>query len=90
METIKPIEIPQSHIDFANEVAELAEKNGVESFVLEFDPTNTSNLIWDRRIKGCVKIHSSTTDGRGRPCKNLSVSFDAKVTHSIHRELNSY
>ncbi len=90
METIQPIKIPQSHIDFANDVAELADKNGMESFVLEFDPMNDTNFIWDRRTRGTVKMVFSTKDTRGRPSRNLSISFDAKITHTIHSEPNSH
>lgn len=90
MEEIEKTVIPQSHIDFANEVADLADKNGVEIFVLEYDPTNETNFNWKSRINGTVKVNFSSKDGRGRPSRNLSVVFEQKVVHSICNEPNSF
>jgi len=89
IETIKAIEIPQSHINFANSVAELAEKNGITEFVLEYEPHWQEGEQWDRRVRGKAKIHFRAKDGRGRPCRYLAVSLDAAITHEIEKNEES-
>lgn len=83
METIKPIEIPKSHSDFANSVAELAEKNGITEFIMEYKPHWSEGERWDNRVVGNAKIQYKAKDGRGRPCRYLAISFDASITHTI-------
>ena len=83
METIKSIEIPQSHVDFASSVAELAEKNGITEFTLEYKPHWSEGEPWDRRVRGQAKIHYKAKDGRGRPCRYLAVQFEAEIIHVI-------
>lgn len=83
METIKPLEIPASHIAFANEVAALAEKNGIKGFTMEYEPDWHGEGSWDRRVRGKAKINYSSADGRGRPCRNLNITFDALIVHEI-------
>ena len=85
MELIKPIEIPQSHIDFATAVADLAGKNGIAEFRMEYEPLrqHQKGEEWDRRVRGKARIHFRAKDGRGRPCRNLSIEFDATVNHAI-------
>lgn len=83
METVDPIVVPPSHIAFANEVASIAEKNGIKAFTLEYDPGWTGVGRWDNRVKGYAKVLFTSQDGRGRPCRNLSVQFDACIRHVI-------
>ena len=84
METVAPLEIPASHIAFAKAVADLADKNGIASFTLEYEPHwDHRGQRWDRRVRGSAKINYSANDERGRPCRNLSVTFDAVITHGI-------
>lgn len=86
METyFEPIKIPQSHIDFANEVALLADKYKISKFTLEYEPhwNNDGGDEWDRRIAGKAIIRYSDKDGRQRPCKNISISIDAQLAHII-------
>jgi len=85
MEKIESIEVPQTHIDFANEVASLAEKNGVSKFTLEYEPhwDRDGGEEWDRRVRGKAKVLYSDKDGRGRPCRNLRIMLDATLTHVI-------
>jgi len=85
MEQVKPIEIPQSHIDFAKAVADLADVNGIAEFRMEYEPNwrEEKGEQWDRRVRGKARIHFRAKDGRGRPCRNLSIEFDATVNHAI-------
>lgn len=85
MEKIEPIEVPASHIAFAEAVAALAEKNGIESFELKYAPhwERNGGQEWDRRVRGEAVIRFSDKDGRGRPCRNLCIEFDAHVRHQL-------
>lgn len=85
METIKPIEIPPSHVAFANAVADLAEQNGIREFDLTYRPEweRVGGEEWDQRVNGKATIHFSAKDGRGRPCRNLGIQFDATIIHPI-------
>ncbi|KFZ27716.1 MAG: hypothetical protein KQ78_00026 [Candidatus Izimaplasma bacterium HR2] len=91
MERVDAIEIPETHISFAHNVAILAEKNGIKSFTLRYVPDwNEPGQEHDRRVKGDAIIEFSAMDGRGRPCRQLSINFDARISHIICSEPNSY
>jgi hypothetical protein len=90
MEKVNPIIVPPSHIAFASEVAAIAEKNGIKSFTMEYTPDWTGSEAWDHRVKGSAKILFTAIDGRGRPCRNLSISFDARISHNIESNPESY
>jgi hypothetical protein len=84
MTWVNPIEIPQSHIDFANSVADLAEKNNIQEFTIGYEPDrHNEDSRWDRRVRGTATIHFKAKDGRGRPCRSLEIRFEASHTHVI-------
>ena len=85
MESAKPIEIPESHIEFANAVAALAKQNHIAKFELKYDPHDEydKGQPWGRQVRGEAVIRFSDKDGRGRPCRNLSIEFEARHSHSI-------
>ena len=85
MEQKVTVEIPEKHIAFANAIAKLAEENSIDSFYLEYEPDyfNDRSVAWDRSVKGKARINYKSRDGRGRPCRKLSVSFDASFIHII-------
>ena len=79
------IKIPDSHISFAESVAALAEENNIKEFSLEYEPDwfDHPESGWSRHVKGKASIQYTAKDGRGRPCKRLSVSFGAHIVHTI-------
>lgn len=83
MEVVEKIAVPESHIAFANEVAAVADKYGMDSFTLTYKPRWHGGEEWDRRVTGTAKISFSASDGRGRPCRCLGITFDACITHII-------
>ena len=79
MESFEKIEVPKSHIAFANAVAKLAEENGIRSFVLSYSQDNH----YDNRIYGEPKVIFHAKDGRGRPCRCLKILVNANLEHVI-------
>ena len=91
MDILESIKVPQSHVDFANAVASLAEKNGIAAFTMEYEPhwDRNGGEEWDHRVRGKARISYKDKDGRGRPCRNLGITFDATVTHVIESNQES-
>lgn len=89
MDPVHPVEIPASHIKFANAVAALADVYGMDRMKVEYRPK------WDApTITGCCQLGEATiiyrsTDSRGRECKNLQISVNSIVTHEIIRNEES-
>lgn len=79
---LKPAELPDSHIDFAKEIAQAARKHGIEKFTLEYQPKfdsgNTALTFWGR-----LKVHFSSADGRGRPANNLKISYETSLDYVV-------
>lgn len=83
--------IPESYIQFAKDVADLAEKAGMSNFLLKYTPDSFETGIENyRNVEGDVLFYYSANDGRGRPSKNLSVTFKANVSVPIISSPNSY
>lgn len=80
---ITPPAIPFTHTAFAAAVAQAAEKHGIKRFNMTYEPVYTGKLQSGQRINGDLKINYSSRDGRGRPCTNLSISLDTRLTHEI-------
>ena len=57
----------------------------MDGFELKYKPNwqGDGGEEWDRRVRGEAVIHFADKDGRGRPCRNLSVVFDAHIEHAI-------
>jgi hypothetical protein len=85
LETVSPIVIPQSHIDFVNAVTDLADAHGMSEFTMVYSPDWIGDKAdrWDRRVRGQATINFKAKDGRGRPCRCVDITFDAKIIHVI-------
>jgi hypothetical protein len=86
MEQFDGIAVPESHIAFAEAVAELAEQNNIESFKMVYCPDwqkDDGKRSWDRKVKGDATIVFRAKDGRGRPCRHLHIDVEARLSHSI-------
>lgn len=86
---LTPTELPENHIDFAKAVAVAAREHGIEKFTLEycpeFDGADTALTFW-----GKLKVHFSSTDGRGRPADNLKISYETNLEHVISSTPESF
>ena len=91
MEQFKPIEVPESHIAFAKAVAALAEENHIASFSMDYKPEGEfcGGQEWDHRTTGSASIHFAAKDGRGRPCRNLSINISATMQHAVESNQES-
>lgn len=74
-------EIPESHALFAQEIADVARKYGVESFTMDYRPDFDNRL--KHHIDGTLKIHFSKADGRGRPANNLCILLSTNLRMTI-------
>lgn len=84
MKKVKALEIPKSHVDFANAVANIADIHGIKDFTIEYNPEFDIGLNGPENfIRGNMKIHYSTTDGRGRPHKQLKISCESFVNVDV-------
>lgn len=84
LNVVAPV-IPQSHADFANELAAIADKYRMDRFTMTYRPNFDERFSdkYDSRIHGDMKIHYSSVDGRGRPSKNLKVCCEANFSIQI-------
>jgi hypothetical protein len=91
MDTIKGIDIPENHVEFAKAVSELADKFGMDKFEMTYRPKYGEHLDRgiDRRVNGDMKIHYSAVDGRGRPSRNLTINCEARLALDIERNPSS-
>lgn len=88
MQEITPPKIPETHVAFAKAVANLAAAHGVDRFEMAFRPGWEGRRIgesYDPRIIGEMKILFSSVDGRGRPCRNLSINLQANLSLDIEK-----
>jgi hypothetical protein len=85
MQAITPPEIPEIHVAFAKAVANLAAAHGIDRFEMTFRPKWEMRMgdDYDQRINGDMKIIFADVDGRGRPCRNLSINLDARLSLPI-------
>ena len=90
METVEPIKIPDSHVKFAKAVASLAELNDIDEFTMEYKPDWHGIGDWDQRVRGKATILYNAKDSRGRPCRNLSIRFNADFNHVIDSNPSSH
>ena len=77
--------LTDEQIQFAKDVADLAEKNGVDTFELIMKP----KFDYSCRYSGNVTVSYSSKDGRGRPCRILTMSCDATIIHVIEENEES-
>lgn len=89
MEPIRTVKIPQSHVEFAKAIAELADKYGMFQLSMEYEPDTREPYISGCRGQGRAKISYRSKDGRGRLCRNLSISFESLVIHEIEKNQES-
>lgn len=82
-------ELPESCLEFARQMAELAKKNGIEKFSTKFTPECN---IGDKYsyVDSDVTIIYSATDGRGRPCENLQIVMNARLTTNVVETASSF
>lgn len=85
MKEITPPKIPETHVAFAKAVANLAAAHGIDRFEMTFHPKWEMNIErnCDPRIHGDAKILFADADGRGRPCRNLSINLVANLSLPI-------
>ena len=79
----EPQKIPEGCVDFAKAVALAANEHGVDKCTVDFSPKFKEFPDTNRRYFGLLRIKYSAVDGRGRPCLNLQIEFDSKVTIPI-------
>jgi hypothetical protein len=77
--------LSEPQIQFAKDVAALAEKRGIDAFTLKLEP----KFSYECNISGDVTVAYSAKDGRGRPCRNLIVSCNATLRHVIEENEES-
>ena len=79
---LTPNELPDSHIEFAKEIAQAARKHGMDKFTLEYQPKfdidNPALTFW-----GKLKVVFSAVDGRGRPANNLKITYDTNLEYTV-------
>lgn len=90
MPAITPPEIPDSQVAFAKAVAAIAESHGIDRFSMTFRPKFEDRLKQDSRISGDLKIQFSATDGRGRPCRGLSIRLETNLELVIESNPESF
>lgn len=91
MKSIDPPIIPDQVVDFSKAVSDLAVQHGMERFTLTTRPNfDVRNQQHDHRIHGEMVIHFSAVDGRGRPCRNLSIQLQANLSLIIEENQSSY
>ena len=85
MATITPPKIQETHIAFAKAAANLAAAHGIDRFEMTFRPKFEDRIgqKYDRRVHGEMKINFADVDGRGRPCRNLSIDLVANLSLPI-------
>lgn len=83
---VKPAEIPEQALLFAQAAADLADKFGVDQFQMTMRLGEYRYGMPSNQFRGELKVHFAATDGRMRPCRNVSVSCESTVT--IHLEQN--
>ncbi len=86
---IEPPSIPVEHITFARGVAKLADESGIDRLEIKYRPTFRGHLVVDRRIRGDLRVIYSSVDGRGRPCRNLSIQLDAALVIEVEKNPES-
>jgi hypothetical protein len=88
---VDALEVPESHGDFARAVAKLADEYGMDRFEMTYRPKSSwpDEDRTDRRISGDMQIRYSSTDGRCRPCKNLSVNINANFSLTLLEQQES-
>lgn len=79
---LKQAEIPESHVDFAKEIASTAKKFGIDKFTLEYKPSY-DHVTTNIKYYGTLKVHFSVKDGRGRPADNLRITYESYAEHVI-------
>ena len=79
---LKATELPNNHIEFAQAVADAADRHSIDRFVLEYQPEfdiqNPSLTFW-----GKLKVIFSAKDRRGRPANNLKICYETNLEHVI-------
>lgn len=74
-----PPTIPAGCEDFAQAAASLAEAHGINRFEMTMRPDYREDDIDRNRVSGEIKVSFWRTDGRGRPSRNIRVSYEACV-----------
>jgi len=85
MDKVKEIKVPESHIQFAKDVADLAVKHNMEFFQLKYTPDTFHDGDEIEGIYGNAnaQIVFRAKDGRGRPCRNLTIRIDSAMEVDI-------
>ena len=85
MNAITPPKVPDSHVAFAKAAADLAAAHGIDRFEMTFRPKWEQRIAdnFAPRVHGDMKIIFADVDGRGRPCRNLSINLVANLSLPI-------
>lgn len=89
MDPIQNPIIPDAYANFAKACAALAESHGISHFKLLITPKWRDPMPAGVQINGDVQINYAATDGRGRPCTNLSVYMTTQTQLGVIRETES-
>ena len=75
-----PPTIPAGCEAFAKAAAALAEAHGIERFDMTMRPKfERDDYDSKRSLNGDIKVAFWQTDGRGRPSRNIRVSYECRV-----------
>lgn len=92
MDPLQAPDIPETHVAFAKAVAALADGCGIERFQLTFRPHwhGLREMERGQHINGDLRIDYHSTDGRGRPCRNLAITLTATLVQHIEKTPESF
>ncbi len=82
-------QIPEPVVAFAKTVAALADSHGLKGFTLTVRPFERE-YGKETQTNGEMQFAYSVTDGRGRPCKRLSVVVSSTSTRDIIKDAESH
>lgn len=86
---LKSLNIPTKFEDFSKAVAALADAHGIKVFTMSIKPEFLDFPI-DQHVSGDLLINYSSKDGRGRPRKKLTMQLDARLTHYLQNDPDSF
>ncbi len=92
MDPIQAPSIPDTHVAFAKAVAALADGCGIKRFQLTYEPVfhGLQEMQNGQHIRGDIRIDYHSTDGRGRPSRNLTFTVEAILVKHIEKNPESF
>jgi len=79
----QPPAIPAGCEEFAKAAAALAEEHGIRAFEMTMTPAIDRSNLASGGVRGEIKVSYWSTDGRGRPSRNIRVVYDVCVELAV-------